>query len=134
MQSAVGKEGTIALDGIQTMFQYILAHPRMDKGDLSHVKRTLWSTAPMPVSNALTRFHIPTHNVNSQTETTGSVKITDADCTLGAVNKYINRPEPNYCLRIVDADIGNAYLVEPLDRWANPGRRSCDAPVDAVTA
>lgn len=110
MLSSFGNERITTWGGIPTMFQYMLGHPGMDTADLSHVKRILWSGAPMPmpVAEALTKFGLPMHNFYGMTETTGSITFTDPDCSLDTAVNSIGRPERSYSLRIFNADSGEA--------------------------
>ena len=106
MLAAFGAERIATWGGIPTMFQYMLADPAIDRSDFSHIKRILWSGAPMPmpIGQALTKFGLPMHNFYGMTETTGSITFTDPDCSLDTAVNSIGRPEHSYSLRIANAD------------------------------
>lgn len=106
--AAMGAERINSWGGVPTMFQLMLAHPAMQGADLSHLRRILWSGAPMPVpvAETLAGFGLPVHNFYGMTETTGSITFTDPDVTLKDAVETIGRPADPAAVRIADPASG----------------------------
>lgn len=94
--------------GVPTMLQMLMAHPDFDPARFAHVRRILWSGAPMPraVAEQLADFGLPMHNFYGMTETTGSICFTAPDADLDELVETVGHAEASYEVRIADPDHG----------------------------
>lgn len=94
--------------GVPTMFQILMAHPAFDPARLAHVRRVLWSGAPMPraVAERLAGLGLPMHNFYGMTETTGSICFTAPDADLDELLDTVGHAEASYDVRIADSERG----------------------------
>lgn len=104
INKAFGEEKITNWGGIPTMFQLQMSHPSFQDMDRSHVRRIMWSGAPMPIELAkkLAHFGLPMHNFYGMTETTGSICFTAPDAQIDELVNTVGRPEPSYDVRIAD--------------------------------
>lgn len=103
--SAIAEHGATLMDGVPTVYYYLLSHPDFDKYDLSSLTRCWVGGQTLPVAKSVEfteRTGCPVHEVWGMTELSGA---TSANPVVGP-NKLgtIGIPYPGNVMRVVGMD------------------------------
>jgi long-chain acyl-CoA synthetase len=101
----IGEQRATLMDGVPTVYYYLLAHPDFDAYDLSSLTRCWVGGQTLPVAKSVeftARTGCPVHEVWGMTELAGA---TSANPVIGP-NKpgTIGLPYPGNAMRVVDVD------------------------------